>query len=121
VSRTTSSYVSQGPRSFSKDEERRKLERELLNLLHEDLPEVQRKIEERERRRKKEKDEWAIERNRRNYASGRYGGRDDDYGREDYERHERDRERREDRGYLRGTYDRDDRGPTEGSGPRPGR
>ena len=32
-------YISQGPRSFSKAEKRRKLERGLLNLLHEDLPE----------------------------------------------------------------------------------
>ena len=84
-------YTSRGPRSFSKDEERRKLERELLFLLHEVAPNLHRKIEEREQRRKQEMDEQTIERNRRNYASGGYGGRNDDYGREDYGRHERDR------------------------------
>ena len=42
------------------------LERGLLYLPHEDLPEVQRKTEEGERRRTKEKGDWATERNCRN-------------------------------------------------------
>ncbi|KAG8833257.1 hypothetical protein FRC17_011032 [Serendipita sp. 399] len=103
-------YVSSGPRSFAKDEDRRRLERELLGLLHEKLPEVQRKIDDRERRRKREKDDWASDRDRRNATSGRYGN-DRDRDRDDYRRYDYDRDRRdEDRGYLRGTYDRDGNG-----------
>ncbi|KAG8868591.1 hypothetical protein FRC20_003109 [Serendipita sp. 405] len=100
-------YVSGGPRSFAKDEDRRRLERELLSLLHEKLPEVQRKIDDRERRKKKEKDEWSSDRDRRNATSGRYGG-DRDRDRDEYRRYDYERDRRDDdRGYMRGTYDRD--------------
>jgi hypothetical protein len=108
-------YVSRGPRSASKDEERRKLERDLLYLLHEKVPDVEKKIEERDRRKQREKDEWARDRDRRN---DRYGGKYDDdkysssrYGSE-YDRRDRDRDDRRDdgdRGYQRGTFDRDDR------------
>ena len=55
--------VSQGPWSFEKDEEHRKLKLELFELLHEGRAEALRKIEECEWRTKGEKDAWAIERN----------------------------------------------------------
>ncbi|KAL6308638.1 hypothetical protein BKA93DRAFT_822360 [Sparassis latifolia] len=97
-------YVSRGPRTPSKDEERRKLERELLKLMHERLPEVERKIKDREERKEREKREWARDRDRRNDRFGRYDDRD-----ERYSSYDRDRDREDDRGYLRGTYDRDDR------------
>jgi len=48
-------YVSRGPRSTAKDDERRRLERELLGLMHERLPELERKIKDREERKKREK------------------------------------------------------------------
>lgn len=107
-------YATRGPRSFEKDEDRRRLERELLTLLHERLPEVQRKIDERDRRKRREKDDWVNTRDERNASYGRWGGREGE--RDDYRRYEsdtrdrdrdRDRNRDEDRGYLRGTYDRD--------------
>lgn len=84
-------YVSRGPRSTAKDEERRKLERDLMHLMHERIPEVQRKQEERERRKEREKREWNRDRDRRNERFGRYD----------------DRDREHDEGYNRGTYDRD--------------
>lgn len=108
-------YVSRGPRSFEKDEDRRKLERELLNLLHERLPEVQRKMDDRERRKKKEKDDWSSDRDRRNATFGRYGqldrDRERDRDRDDYRRY--DDRRDEDRGYMRGTFDRSRDGSRE--------
>ncbi|ELU37384.1 protein binding protein [Rhizoctonia solani AG-1 IA] len=86
-------YVSRGPRSVSKDEERRKLERKLLALMHERIPEVERKIEDRDRRRRDDDRDWARERDKRNQG-GSYRDRDRD--RDDYDR-DRDRDR----------YDRD--------------
>ena len=95
-------YVSRGPRSFSKDEERRKLERDLLHLMHERLPEVERKIEERDRRKAREKEDWVQSRDRANDKFSRF---DDGYS------SKRDRYRYDDdgRGYNRGTFDRDNR------------
>ncbi|KAG8968021.1 hypothetical protein FRC03_008886 [Tulasnella sp. 419] len=93
--------VSRGPRSAVKDEERRRLERELLHLMHDRLPELERRVEQRDQRKKEEKESWARERNRRNdrtYTPSRYDGRD---------RYDRDQE--EERGYMRGSYDRDER------------
>jgi len=96
-------YVSRGPRTSSKDEERRKLERELLKLMHERVPEVERKIEDRERRREREKREWTRDRDRRNDRFGRY---DEDVGRFSPRRYDDDERERP---YSRGSYDRDDR------------
>ena len=98
-------YVSRGPRTSGKDEERRKLERELLKLMHERVPEVERKIEDRERRREREKREWTRDRDRRNDRFGRYD--DQDAGRYSPRRYDDDDER--DRPYSRGSYNRDDR------------
>ncbi|KAH7317531.1 hypothetical protein B0J17DRAFT_724373 [Rhizoctonia solani] len=100
-------YVSRGPRSASKDEERRRLERKLLALMHERIPEVERKIEDRDRRRRDDDRDWARDRDRRNQG-GSYRDRDrgDDYDR-DRDRDRYDREREREVGYLRGTYDRD--------------
>lgn len=92
--------TNRGPRSVRKDEDRRRYERELLQLLHEKIPEVERKLEDREREKQKQRDSWRRERDRRNADSSRYGrDRSDRYDSYDNSREE------EDRGYLRGTYD----------------
>ncbi|KAH9890504.1 hypothetical protein C8Q73DRAFT_651881 [Cubamyces lactineus] len=95
-------YVSRGPRSVARDEERRKLERELLELMHEKLPDLERRIKDREERREREKREWARERDRRNERFGRYDDRDDRYS----SRYDRDRDPYD---RPRSAYDRDDR------------
>ncbi|KIO00856.1 hypothetical protein M404DRAFT_29251 [Pisolithus tinctorius Marx 270] len=102
-------YVSRGTRTTTKDEERRRIERELMRLMHEDVPELERKVEEREARREREKRKWANERDKRNERFGRFTGEEGSryspaaesrYGTEDdrpysrsgsrYERDERD-------------------------------
>lgn len=107
-------YVARGPRTSAKDQEKLRLERDLLGLLHERIPEVERKIEERERRRDQEKREWARERDRRNetfgrrdYNKGTERDHDNDRDRERDERYDRNRYDDRDRGYSRDTYDRD--------------
>ncbi|KAG1778307.1 hypothetical protein EV702DRAFT_173967 [Suillus placidus] len=99
-------YVSRGPRSASKEEERRRLERELLQLMHERVPELERKIEDRQVRKEREDREYARERDRRNERSGRF---DDTDGRHSPSLRYRDDDR--DRPYSRSAsrYDRDDR------------
>lgn len=93
-------YVSRGKRSDDKDEERRKLERELLYLMHDRLPEVEKKIEEREERKRKEARDGIRARDKRNETYGRYRDRDDDRDRDrDYGR----RDRYEDDRYRRGS------------------
>ncbi|KAI0085934.1 hypothetical protein BDY19DRAFT_963763 [Irpex rosettiformis] len=93
-------YVSRGPKTASKDEERRRLERELLNILHERLPELERRIQDREERKKREQREWDRERDRRNDRFGRYDDREDKYSSSRYDRDDdRDRYR---------SYDRDE-------------
>ncbi|KAG1831681.1 hypothetical protein DFJ58DRAFT_244125 [Suillus subalutaceus] len=99
-------YVSRGPRSASKEEERRRLERELLQLMRERVPELERKIEDRQARKERENREYARERDKRNERSGRFDDTDD--------RHSASlRYRDEDRDwpYSRSAsrYDRDDR------------
>ena len=71
-------YASRGPRSFRADEERRRLERELLELMHERVPAVEKKLAEREERRARQKREWDRERDRRNETFGRFDDRDRD-------------------------------------------
>ncbi|KAG2348212.1 hypothetical protein BDR05DRAFT_903524 [Suillus weaverae] len=99
-------YVSRGPRSASKEEERRRLERELLQLMHERVPELERKIEDRQVRKQRQDREYARERDRRNERSGRF---DDTDGRHSPSLRYRDDDR--DRPYSRSAsrYDRDDR------------
>ncbi|TFK45949.1 hypothetical protein OE88DRAFT_1639082 [Heliocybe sulcata] len=99
-------YASRGPRSSAKDEDRRRLERELLKLMHERVPEVERKIRDREERKEREKREWARDRDRRNDRFGRYDDRGDRYS--SSRRYDDDVDR--DRGRYVGSYDRDDRG-----------
>ncbi|KAI6138321.1 hypothetical protein BKA82DRAFT_4343222 [Pisolithus tinctorius] len=101
-------YVSRGTRATTKDEERR-IERELVKLMHEDVPELERKVEQREARGEREKREWANERDKRNERFGRFAGEEGSryspapesrYGTEDdrpysrsgsrYKKHERD-------------------------------
>ncbi|KAF8959742.1 hypothetical protein BDZ97DRAFT_1836791 [Flammula alnicola] len=129
-------YAARGPRSSSKEEERRRLERELLSLMHERIPEVERKIKARDERKEKERRQWARDRDRANDRFGRYDNRDDrdrpySQGADDrdrsysraaddrdrpYSRAADDRDRPysraaddRDRPYSRGTHDRDDR------------
>ena len=111
-------YVSRGPRSYAKDDERRKLERELLHLMHEKLPDLEKRIEENQARKDKEKREQIKDRDRRNDRSGRFSDRDDEYSRryDDEDRYRgsysRDRSRERDRprdDYDRRDYDRRDR------------
>ncbi|KAF7359085.1 Actin cytoskeleton-regulatory complex protein [Mycena sanguinolenta] len=99
-------YASRGPRSAAKDDERRKLERELLELMHVRVPDVERKIKAREERKEREKREMVRDRDRRNERFGRFGDRDD--SRERYNR-DRDPRDRYDRPYSPGGYRRDDR------------
>lgn len=93
-------YVSRGPRTEWKDEERRRLESELLKLMHECVPGVERKVEEREQREKDTDYVGARGQNRldRSGDERRPLNWDDIYG------HARDREC--DVEHLRGTYNR---------------
>ncbi|KAG8943721.1 hypothetical protein FRC04_002553 [Tulasnella sp. 424] len=93
--------TNRGPRSVRKDEDRRRFERELLQLLHEKIPEVERRLEEREREKQRDRDGWRRERDRRNADSSRYGRDRSDR----YDTYDRDGED-DDRGYMRGSYDR---------------
>lgn len=113
-------YVSKGKRTPEKDEERRKLERELLYLMHEKLPEVERKQHEIEERRKRAERDDIKARDSRNESYGRYnGGRGydreiNDRGEERYRSsyssrdRSRERDRPRDRDYdRRESYDRE--------------
>jgi hypothetical protein len=71
-------YASRGPRSLRADEDRRRLERELLELMHERVPTVERKLADREERRARQKRELDRDRDRRNETFGRFGDRDRD-------------------------------------------
>ena len=85
-------YLTKGRRSADKDEERRKLEREMLFLMHEKLPELERRQQQRDDDKRREERSGTRARDRRNDTHGRY--RDD-----------RDEDR--DRDWLKGSYDRD--------------
>lgn len=94
-------------------EDRRKAERELMTLTHERLPLLERKIDERDKRREEKKKNAGRERDRRNETYSRYG-------RGDIDREDRysspSRNGRENGGsgrlgdgeYLKGTFDRED-------------
>lgn len=105
-------YVSRGKRTDDKDEERRKLERELLYLMHDRLPEVEKKIEAREEEKRRETRDGIRARDKRNESYGRYRehdhNRDRDYDRSDsYSRRDRyddDHYRRRDRDDSRERY-----------------
>ncbi|KAF8638846.1 hypothetical protein AX17_001904 [Amanita inopinata Kibby_2008] len=81
-------YLSRGPRSAAKDEEKRRLERELMSLMHERVPDLERKIKARDERREREKRQWVRDRDRANERFGRYDSKDDTYSsrRYDYDR-----------------------------------
>lgn len=104
-------YNSRGPKTVSKEEERRRLERELLNIMHERIPEVERKIKARDERKEKEKRQWARERDRANDRFGRYDSKDSYLSSPRDEDRDRPYSRSSDRDrpYSRGAYDRDDR------------
>jgi len=105
-------YVSRGPRSYAKDDERRKLERELLHLMHEKLPDLEKRIEENQARKDKEKREQMMDRDRRNDRFGRFSDRDNEYSRrydgEDHYRSSYGRDRSGERDRPRDDYDRRD-------------
>ncbi|SPO31627.1 related to Intersectin 1 [Ustilago trichophora] len=97
---------------------RRKAERELMHLMHERLPQLEKRLEAKESRQRDRKLGESRERDRRNDPYGRYSSASDD----------RDRLRDDDRGnsrsgsalgdgeYLRGTFERDsDRRRDEGA------
>lgn len=97
-------YVSKGRRTHEKDEERRKLEREMMYLMHEKLPELERKQKRREEEKRMEERAGARARDRRNETHGRFDDRDSDsWLRGSYERRDRSRDRSRDRDY---DYDR---------------
>jgi len=124
-------YVARGPKTSSRDEERRRLERGLLSLMHERIPEVERKIKARDERKERERRQWARDRDRANDRFGRYDSKDEYSSRRDEDRDrpysrgddrdrpysrgdDRDRpysrgDNDRDRPYSRGAYDRDDR------------
>ncbi|KAH9053752.1 hypothetical protein EDB87DRAFT_1650194 [Lactarius vividus] len=95
-------YVSRGPRSYRSDEERRRLERELLDLMHDRVPAVEKKLAEREERRERQKREWDRDRDRRNETFGRFDDRD-----RDRDRYGSSYSRNEDRDRYGSNYDRD--------------
>ncbi|KAH9019377.1 hypothetical protein EDB84DRAFT_1517396 [Lactarius hengduanensis] len=95
-------YVSRGPRSYRSDEERRRLERELLDLMHDRVPAVEKKLAEREERRERQKREWDRDRDRRNETFGRFDDRD-----RDRDRYDGTYSRNEDRDRYGSSYDRD--------------
>ncbi|GAA5879139.1 hypothetical protein JCM16303_001313 [Sporobolomyces ruberrimus] len=111
-----------GRRTAAKDEERRLLERELLKLEHEDLPRLEKRLEDLARDKRVDRKKHAIERDDRNASFGRYGGdRDRDrYLSDRYEDEYRSSSRRREspeRGYQTGTFDKYDR-PRRSSPPR---
>ena len=105
-------HVSRGPRSYVKDEQRRELERELLHLLHEKLPDLEKRIEENQAKKDKEKREQIRDRDRRNDRFGRFSDRDDEYSRryddDDRYRSPYSRDRSKERDRPRDDYDRRD-------------
>ncbi|KIL68468.1 hypothetical protein M378DRAFT_184914 [Amanita muscaria Koide BX008] len=94
-------YVSRGPRTAAKDGEKRQLERHLMNLMHERIPDLERKIKARDEKKEREKRQWIRDRDRANERFGKYDSKDDGYSSRKYD----DR----DRPYSRGAYDRGDR------------
>jgi len=108
-------YVSRGSRTTAKDQERRHIERELTEIMHVKVPDVERKIKDREARRDREKRQWARDRDRTNERSGRYQDRDYDRDRDRYADTRYDDRDRDYRPYSRGPEDRDDRGYRRGS------
>ena len=95
-------YASRGPRSLRADEDRRRLERELLELMHERVPAVERKLADREERRARQKRELDRDRDRRNETFGRFSDRD-----RDRDRYGSSYSRDADGGGYTGGYDRD--------------
>ncbi|EKM83232.1 hypothetical protein AGABI1DRAFT_118549 [Agaricus bisporus var. burnettii JB137-S8] len=95
-------YVSRGPKSAAKDQERRKLEREMMNLMHERIPEVERKMKARDEKKAMQERQWARERDRANERFGRRRYEEEEYDRPysrtaDRDRRDREREREWDR------------------------
>ncbi|KAH9056781.1 hypothetical protein EDB87DRAFT_1579148 [Lactarius vividus] len=97
-------YVSRGPRSYRSDEECRRLERELLDLMLDHVSAVEKKLAEREERqqRERQKREWDRDRDQRNETFGRIDDRD-----RDRDRYGSSYSRNEDRDRYGSSYDRD--------------
>lgn len=116
--------IRSGRRTTAKDEEKRRLERELMRLEHEELPELEKRIEEHDTEKRRRRAQQTLDRDRRN---DKYDSRFGDTYRRDREREEYYRQKEMDRdyrdrdeyrsrsvsrspsprGYQRGTYDDD--------------
>lgn len=90
-----------GRRSEAKDDERRKLERDLLRLRHDDLPDLETRIEARDRERRRDANRYARDRDSRNNRSRFEDNHIPTNEHDDY------RHRDSDRGYMKGSYDRE--------------
>ncbi|KAK4702019.1 hypothetical protein P7C70_g4201, partial [Phenoliferia sp. Uapishka_3] len=122
--------IRSGRRTAAKDDERRKFERELLRLEHEDLPALQRKLEDKERDKRRDTQKYALERDSRNseHEYGRRGAssystrdRSRSRDRNDYQSSSREPDdlRERPRGYERGSYDDEARRPSRRESPPP--
>ena len=103
-------YVSSGRPTYEKDQERRHLERELLYLMHERLPQLEDKMRKADERKKQTEREATRYRDYKNDRYRRYRDEDDyrrprsrSSSRERYKSRYDDYEP-EPRGYMRGTY-----------------
>ncbi|KAJ2929867.1 hypothetical protein H1R20_g7252, partial [Candolleomyces eurysporus] len=84
-------YNRRSAKSTKREEERRRLERELLTLMHEKIPDVERRVKAREERKEREKRERLRARDDANDRFGRYGGVNRDEDRRRYDDYDRDR------------------------------
>ena len=98
-------YNKTGRRTEAKDEERRRLERELLFLMHDKLPELEEKMRNRDRAKRSSDRAAARKRDSRNNSSERY--RNGNSGRTDDPDSDSEPEREKEAGYMRGSYGRD--------------
>ncbi len=86
---------------------RRKAERELMHLMHERLPQLEKRIEAKDSRQRERKLGESRERDRRNDPYNRYASEDRDRPRDDDRGYSRSSSTLGDGEYLRGTFDRD--------------
>lgn len=111
-------YNKTGRRTEAKDEERRRLERELLFLMHDKLPELEEKMRNRDRTKRSSDRAAARKRDARNNSSRYNDSRAARRGDSDSDDDE-DGAREPERGYLRGSYGRDSPQPKRSNGASP--
>lgn len=100
-------HNSRGRRTEAKESERRRLERELDKLKYEKLPDLERKIEDRQREKDRERRRTAHDRDSRNDRYSRFKSSDRKGGYSDGEEEQ-------ERGYMRGTFDSAQKQPDSG-------